>query len=190
MNTEFLAEKRKLLQEMADLEISRAELQMQVERAVRDKRSVELETEKIRKQVPLEIERLHGLIEELQERQRRLERERDDALFQLERSVTGHQRKENDFEKMKHQLCFDADLTEKRLKKVEGELLQTKNENVALFKKISDLEQVHRQTVEQNQSEKQQAEIDVATTRRQFDRQVFIIWDVFDRIIHPALSSL
>lgn len=161
---------------MSELEISRAELQLQMERAIRDKRSVEMETEKIRKHVPLEIDRLHALLEELQEKQRRLERERDDASFQLERAISVHQRKENDFEKLKHHLAFESELAEKRLKRAESELLQTKNENMTLFKKFSELEHSHKQFMEETEVEKRQLDLDLANTRRLHEREVRLIF--------------
>jgi hypothetical protein len=99
MQSQFLAEKQKLMMELSDLQVEKIELQvfiidpqerylplqMQAERAIREKRAVENETYKIRESIPLEIERMNLLINEMQEKLRRCERERDEAMYQVER---------------------------------------------------------------------------------------------------------
>ncbi len=78
------AEKRKLVEEITLYETKCTDLQSQMERAVRDKRSAENELEKMTRHIPGQVDQLEMTIDELNTRLRSSERERIEALHQLE----------------------------------------------------------------------------------------------------------
>ena len=85
IRSQSAADKRKLTEEMSQLESSYSNLQTQIERAIREKRAAESELEKLTKRTPGQIDQLEMTIEELNCRLRLCERERIEALHKVEK---------------------------------------------------------------------------------------------------------
>ena len=73
-----------MVEEINLLETKCTDLQSQMERAVRDKRSAENELEKMTRHLPGQVDQLEMTIDELNTRLRSSERERIEALHQVE----------------------------------------------------------------------------------------------------------
>ena len=81
----FKAERKQIMDELTNMQFEKTELQIQLDRAVREKRFAESEAEKMKNIVPAEFERLHQTVDEYQQRIRRFEGDRSDAEHLLER---------------------------------------------------------------------------------------------------------
>lgn len=85
IRNEFQHERRKACEEMLKMEELCANLQTQVDRAIREKRSAESELEKMTLHIPAEADRMSMVIEELHSKIRQSDREKNEALQKLDR---------------------------------------------------------------------------------------------------------
>jgi hypothetical protein len=99
---------------------------MQMERAIRDKRSAESELEKLSRHLPGQVDQLEMTIDELNTKLRSSERERVEALHRVETLYHKLLRETNRLELEKSQYISKSEASYLRLRKSEGELEQAK----------------------------------------------------------------
>ena len=156
--SEFQSEKRKLMEEMTELEIRCADMQNQLSRAVREKRAVELEWEKVKELGPIEVERLKHTVEELNGKIHRLERDSENAVYRLQQSQEQRSREEDAFEKTIVQLTEEVQMTRDRNHQLEIEVEAAKDDRVKMFNELSDA-----------QNQLKSVRDDLAAQQRSFD---------------------
>ncbi|KAJ3032947.1 hypothetical protein HDV00_006950 [Rhizophlyctis rosea] len=140
LRTRHMEDKRKHAEDMAKLEATCANLQGQIDRAIRDKRAAESELEKATRHLPTDHDRLTMTLDELNAKLRSNEREKMDAVHKMESAQQKLAREQNRFEKEKQQLAESSEHTYRRLRKVEVQLEETKEERVKLLSRIAELE--------------------------------------------------
>ncbi|KAI8920207.1 hypothetical protein DFJ77DRAFT_233483 [Powellomyces hirtus] len=162
MRAQFNKEKQQLTAEVTALETKCSHLQHQSERAIRDKRSAESEVEKLTRHIPEEADRLAVTLEELNTRLRTSERDKNLAMGRLE---TLHQkllREEHRFEKEKQLVAERSDDAYRRLRTVERDLEETKEDRLHMLTKHTELEHAHKRLAEAKQKAAAQHESDMA----------------------------
>eukprot|EP00842_Homolaphlyctis_polyrhiza_P003099 jgi/Hompol1/3790/HPOL_001678-RA len=162
LRNQFNVDRRRFADETAKLETLCATLQNQVERAIREKRAAESELEKMTRHIPAESDRLTMMIEELHLKLRASERERNDALHKLESVHQKSIREENQFESERQQLGQRAEEAYRRLRKVERELEETKEERISMYNKNSSLEHERKTLIESRTKKQIQHEAEIA----------------------------
>ncbi|TPX72309.1 hypothetical protein SpCBS45565_g00725 [Spizellomyces sp. 'palustris'] len=172
MRAQFLSEKRQLNIEITALETKCAQLQHQSERSIRDKRSAEAELEKLTRHLPEESERLELIIEELNNKLRASERERNQATHKFESLHSKLLREESRFEKEKQLIAERSDDAFRRLRSIERDLEETKEDRVKLFTKLTDLEHTHKKLAEAKQKAAMQHEAETAAVTQKYEEQI------------------
>ncbi|KAL7753472.1 hypothetical protein RI367_001247 [Sorochytrium milnesiophthora] len=163
---------RGVAEEINMLQVKCANLQHQVERAHREKRTVESELESIKKSAPGELERLNNLVEELHTKLRSSERERLSASHQLE-SVQGRiAREETRHEKEKQALVSQIDSLTRSLRRSEHDLTEIKEARITLLSKISELETHTKELESQGEKAQRQSQNDIRATSRKYETKV------------------
>ncbi|KAJ3323817.1 hypothetical protein HDV06_001187 [Boothiomyces sp. JEL0866] len=142
------AERKRAALETNKLEELCANLQTQVERAIREKRAAESELEKLTRHIPAEADRLTMVIDEMHSKLRASERERNEAVQKLESVHQKMLRDQQQYEQERHQNAERQEDTYRRLKRVEREVEDNKNERVSLLQKVSTLEHEKKQATE------------------------------------------
>lgn len=170
--TAFALDRQRLMSELSDMQVTKAELMLQVDRALREKRSIEQETDKIRKHLPIEMDRLNVLIEEMQERLRRLERERDDSLYALEKASQKLGRETDKHEKEKLAYATELDSVSKRMRKLESESEDAKMQCVKMFDQVTTLERTRQKLDEEKNAVASQASLTIAALKRSHETQM------------------
>ncbi|KAJ1569076.1 hypothetical protein HK096_004301, partial [Nowakowskiella sp. JEL0078] len=141
---QFQAEKRKFLEEITKLESSHANMQNQMERAIREKRSAENELEKLTRHLPIESERIDNLLEEMNAKLKDAERQRLDAIEKLERFNQKMTREHNRLEKEKEQIAIKGEEHYRRLRRAEREIEESKEDLYKSLTKLSEAENLNR----------------------------------------------
>ncbi|KAJ3007112.1 hypothetical protein HKX48_009309 [Thoreauomyces humboldtii] len=169
MRAQFLSEKQPLLIELDALEAKCSHLQNQADRAIREKRAAESELEKVTRHIPEETERIAITLEDLNGRLRASEREKCVALGRLEGLHQKLLREENRFEKEKQLVAERSDEAFRRLRVVERDLEETKEDRLHMLTKLTDLEHAHKKLAESKQKcvTQYEADISAATERHQ-----------------------
>lgn len=134
-------EKKRLSEELTTALFQKTEFASQVERAIREKRIAESELAKIKEYIPVELQKLQGTIEEYQTRIRRAENEKNDAIHQLESLQLKLSRENNRFEKEKQLLSEEINVLQQRIRNVERDSVETKQDRIQLFNKLHETEQ-------------------------------------------------
>ncbi|RKO88745.1 hypothetical protein BDK51DRAFT_33899, partial [Blyttiomyces helicus] len=138
MRNQLMADRRKHGEEMNALEITCANLQAQIERAVRDRRAAESELEKVSRHIPTENDRLAVTLEELGAKQIA---ERGEEAY-------------------------------RRLRRVERELEETKEDRVKMLSKLADLEHAHKNLNDAKIRAEKQHEADFAAVNEKYESQM------------------
>ncbi|KAI8803195.1 hypothetical protein BJ742DRAFT_909104 [Cladochytrium replicatum] len=144
LRAQFVGEKKRMAEDISKLELSHAQMQSQMDRAIREKRAVESELSKISKSFPLESERLHNLMEELNEKLRMCERERAEATQRYESLHQKYSREQNRYEKDREIISAKGEEFYRRVRRLEQELQEAKNDRLKLLEQIQELENVRR----------------------------------------------
>ncbi|ORY86553.1 hypothetical protein LY90DRAFT_498786 [Neocallimastix californiae] len=124
--SKYETEKQKLLKEIDMLEVSNTEARNQVERAIRDKKTMEMRLERLSKQIPEDQERINLIIEDLTTRLNNSEREKDEIALKYEKLSDKNNREQNKIEKDKECLQIQLDDVYRRVRRSERELEDTK----------------------------------------------------------------
>ncbi|KAJ3054527.1 hypothetical protein HK097_001602 [Rhizophlyctis rosea] len=140
LRSRHLAEKRRFADDMAKLETMCANLQGQIDRAIRDKRAAESELEKSTRHLPTDYDRLTMTLDELTGKLRTSERDKMDAVHKLESVQHKLEREQHRFEKEKQQVADGSEHAYRRSRKVERELEEMKEDRVKLLATIVQLE--------------------------------------------------
>ena len=169
----FEAEKRKIMEEWQQAMFEKSEMQMQAERAIREKRIAETEAQKIRDYVPVELERLQGTLEEYQVRIRRAENEKNDSQHELENVKLKLSREQNRFESDKHLLCDEMNVLQQRIRTLEGDIERAKDERLNLYNALQ--ESKHQNDTDLKTAETAQNELkkqlEQATRKHEYERK-------------------
>ncbi|TPX37315.1 hypothetical protein SeLEV6574_g07928 [Synchytrium endobioticum] len=140
VRAQFTADRKSHNDEITALQTEMTDLKSLADRAIREKRSAESELDKLTRCISTEGERVAGIVEDLSTRLRAAERERADAVTKLETFHQRHSRDETRFEADRVALSSRAEDACRRLRRVERELQETKEERVALFSRAAELE--------------------------------------------------
>ncbi|EPZ35897.1 hypothetical protein O9G_003542 [Rozella allomycis CSF55] len=140
MDAKLSQEKKTLKTNLMNAELRNAELNQELERAKREKRALETEYEKLRSapmtentQIKDKMENLHRLLNSTQ-------RERDEAVNQLQSSLVTWNRRENSLEREMDNMKSQLDDIYRRLRNTQKENEDLKLEKVQLQDKFSSLE--------------------------------------------------
>ena len=123
---QFSAQREKLIQEINNLEGSRAQLQALMERAVREKRAAENELDRLTSSYPVELERLSRTIDDLTCKLRSSELTKIEMTRQVDNYKNRLIKEENKFEADKAQLSNLSQDAFRKLRKSEADLEDTK----------------------------------------------------------------
>ncbi|KAL5040282.1 hypothetical protein BDV3_006600 [Batrachochytrium dendrobatidis] len=145
---QFNVDRRKFLDETSKLETLCATLQAQSERAIREKRAAESELDRLTRHIPAEADRLSMLVEEVHAKLRISERERVEALHKVESIHQNMTRESNNYEVERSQLAASSEEAYRRLRKVEHDLQEAKNDQISMLSKIATLEHEKKSELE------------------------------------------
>jgi len=166
------SEKQKLMKEINILEISNAEARNQAERAIRDKRTMEMRLERLSKQIPEDQERINIIIEDLTTRLRNSEREKDEITLKYEKLNDRSLREQNKIEKDKECLQVQLDDVYRRVRRSERELEDSKEDHVKLLNKISDYEQKIKQVKQEKEKKEQEYISELQIITQKYDSKI------------------
>ncbi|KAJ3131794.1 hypothetical protein HK100_005982, partial [Physocladia obscura] len=171
MRSSHLQDRKRLGDEIANLETLVSQSNAKSERALREKRAAESELEKMSKHIPEEVERLNGIIEEVAARLRSAEREKIDALEHLGSLQQKLSRDQNRHEKEKEELVYQVDDFYRRLRRAEKDLEDANETAVKNMNYISQLD--HENEKLRNEKTKLQiqkeSEIQAISTKHELD---------------------
>jgi chromosome segregation ATPase len=142
---QFGQERKRLLEESSDLQIRSAEFQIQVERAMREKRAIENELERLKHHYPVEIDRLENVQAELQERMLRHERDRDELQHKLETNQERFSREIDRLEKEKQMLLTEVDVLTRRANQSDYDKQDATDDMRKITKQLADLKEEYSQ---------------------------------------------
>ncbi|KAJ3207535.1 hypothetical protein HDU82_003613 [Entophlyctis luteolus] len=140
LRAQHLSERKRLSEEISKLELGISQANARCERAMREKRSVESEHQKLLAHVPDEVERLNGIVEELASRLRVSERDRCDAMETLGSVQQRLTREQIKHDKEKEELVFQVDDFYRRLRRAEKDLEEAKEVAVKSMTQTAQLE--------------------------------------------------
>lgn len=166
------SEKQKLIKEINILEVSNAEARSQVERAIRDRRTLEMRLERLSKQIPEDQERINLIIEDLTTRLRNSEREKDEITLKYEKLSNKNLREQNKVEKDKECLQVQLDDVYRRVRRSERELEDSKEEHVKLLNKISEYEHQIKQVKQEKEKKEQEYLSELQIITHKYDSKV------------------
>ncbi|ORX51380.1 hypothetical protein BCR36DRAFT_446305 [Piromyces finnis] len=170
--TKHESEKQKLMKEISMLEVSNAEARNQVERAIREKRTMETRLERITKQIPEDQERINLIIEDLTTRLRNSEREKDEITLKYEKLNDKNLREQNKIEKDKECLQIQLDDVYRRVRRSERELEDSKEDHIKLLNKISDYEHQIKQVEQEKEKKEQEYISELQIINQKYDSKV------------------
>ncbi|TPX32167.1 hypothetical protein SmJEL517_g04678 [Synchytrium microbalum] len=159
-------------QELTSIQTELADLKNLADRAIREKRSAETELEKLTTSIPTESNRVAAAVEDLSGRLRVAERERADAVTKLETLHQRLSREETRFESERITLTNRAEEAFRRLRRVERELEETKEDRVTLLSKVADVEHQFKALEEQKMKGTHQAAADINSLHAKYETQV------------------
>jgi len=166
------SEKQRLMKEINMLEVSNAEARNQVERAIRDKRTMEMRLERLSKQIPEDQERINMIIEDLTSRLRNSEREKDEITLKFEKLSDKNIREQNKIEKDKECLQVQLDDVYRRVRRSERELEDSKEEHVKLLNKISEYEHQIKQVKQEKEKKEQEYLSELQIITQKYDSKI------------------
>lgn len=168
----FALERRQLLEEINSISIKCANASVQMERAVREKKAIEGELERLNNRYPTEIERLESVQIELNERLLRQNRDREDALLKLENYQESMAREMNKFEAEKKSLAHEANLLSNRLSKAEKEVEISRQDKLRSFQKLTELESQLSLINKQMEEEKMKLSTEVHELKSKHEKEL------------------
>jgi chromosome segregation ATPase len=170
--SKYETEKQKLLKEIDMLEVSNTEARNQVERAIRDKKTMEMRLERLSKQIPEDQERINLIIEDLTTRLNNSEREKDEIALKYEKLSDKNNREQNKIEKDKECLQIQLDDVYRRVRRSERELEDTKEDHVKLLNKVSEYEHQIKQAKEEKEKKEQEYLSEIQIITQKYDTKV------------------
>ncbi|KAJ3227691.1 hypothetical protein HK099_000796 [Clydaea vesicula] len=172
LRNHFNAEKKRLNEEISILESSRAHMQNQMERAIREKRSTENELEKLTKHIPLETERLSQVLDDLTTRLRKALQEKFECQQKLETFQSKCIREQNKLEREKAQILNYKEDDYKKLRKFETLVENLKEEKIKYLENFSELDHKLKRLTEYNEKLKAEKENELNLIRSKYEYQV------------------
>jgi len=166
------SEKQRLLKEINMLEVSSTEAKNQAERAIRDKKTMEMRLERLSKQIPEDQERINLIIEDLSTRLRNSEREKDEITLKYEKLFDKNSREQNKIEKDKECLQIQLDDVYRRVRRSERELEESKEDHVKLLNKISEYEHQIKQVKQEKEKKEQEYISELQIVTQKYDTKV------------------
>ncbi|KAJ3417607.1 hypothetical protein HDV05_000064 [Chytridiales sp. JEL 0842] len=172
LRAQFAQERRKLGEEISLLETNLANVQSQMDRALREKRSAESELEKLTSTLPLETDRLQSHIDTLSTQLRISERERLEALDTTTRLQAKLHKDTHRYEKLKEELEARVEETMRRLRKAEREVEDSKEGMLKVAIQLNELEHAHARVLEEGRVKEVGYEAEVGEMRSKHETKV------------------
>ncbi|CAH1776933.1 unnamed protein product [Owenia fusiformis] len=145
----------KLMEELENMETEAGEKQAQLERAVREKRAVESELEKIYQEGLVQGSKEYGTQDDLTRRMCNAERLKEEAMLKLESLQNTLNRKEKNFTQETSQLQSQVTQLRERLTYIQGECESLNDERLKFLSESDELKRsIQTLTKEKSQAER------------------------------------
>ncbi|KAJ3372529.1 hypothetical protein GGF31_001970 [Allomyces arbusculus] len=182
IKTEAETEVARLTAELEALTSTHATTMNQLERALRDKRTVDEELRAVQRNAPNEHARMHGVIEELSGKLRACERERNNLMYQqsvlqesLERAnVKSEQERQSAAEDLQHQT--------RRATRAEALIEDLREDNAKISAKYADAQKNIEELGAQKDRVERQAQSNVTQLTRKYEAQIKELRQELDRV--------
>ncbi|KNE66904.1 hypothetical protein AMAG_11377 [Allomyces macrogynus ATCC 38327] len=182
VKTEAEVEVARLTAELEALRSTHATTMNQLERALRDKRTVDEELRAVQRNAPNEHARMRGVIEELSAKLRACERERNNLMYQqsvmqdsLERAnVKSEQGRQSAAENLQHQT--------RRATKAEALIEDLREDNAKFSAKYADAQTAMEELGAQKDRVERQAQSNVTLLTRKYEGQIKKLRQDLDRV--------
>ncbi|KNE68965.1 hypothetical protein AMAG_13840 [Allomyces macrogynus ATCC 38327] len=182
VKTEAETEVARLTAELVALTSTHATTMNQLERALRDKRTVDEELRAVQRNAPNEHARMHGVIEELSAKLRACERERNNLMFQQSVLQESLERANVKSEQDRQSAAEDLQHLTRRATKAEALIEDLRVDNAKISAKHADALKAMEELGAQKERVERQAQSNVAQLTRKYEAQNKELRQELDRV--------
>jgi chromosome segregation ATPase len=182
VQSKAMMERRGLCDSLQQLETKYAETLVQFDRAVREKRAVESELDKLMVHLPQESSRWEQSIEELYGKLRTVEREKQEFSHQCERVYLKYQKEQQEWEQERRVLLERVEDQVRRVRSLETDLRDAKEKQVSWMETMTTLEHEKKNLMESMRVQQQEHQATLQQMTFRYEQRVQELQEKYEAV--------